>query len=66
MSSETPAAHLARLKVSYPAWSIWKGAATGSYWAAPPPGHPHGELICAPTPGELEAKLSAAGRQHDG
>ncbi len=65
MSSETPAAHLARLKVTYRTWRIWKGSHTDEWWAAPPPGHPHQILIHAETLPELEGKLirAEAGRE---
>ncbi|HEY3955597.1 MAG TPA: hypothetical protein VGM53_19685 [Streptosporangiaceae bacterium] len=60
MTSETPAAHLARLKVAYPVWTLWKGEATGEYWAQPPKGHPHRELIHAADVPALEAAIGEA------
>lgn len=59
MSGETPAAHLARLKTTYPAWRFWKGDATGEYWAQPPAGHEHQELVSAATVDALEAKIAS-------
>jgi hypothetical protein len=29
---------LDRLRRQYPQWRIWRGRATGDYWAMPPPG----------------------------
>lgn len=57
MSSETPAAHLARLKVTYQGWRI-EGSATGNGYTA----HCRQEraapnFLSAPTLGELEAVL---------
>ncbi len=34
-----PAASLA---AQFPGWKIWHGKHTGSWWAVPPAGHPHG------------------------
>jgi hypothetical protein len=31
---------LDRLRRRYPQWRIWRGRATGDYWAMPPSGHP--------------------------
>ena len=60
MSSETPATHLARIKVTYPHWQFWQGNQTRDYWAAPPPGHPQQELLNAPDLPALEAKIVQA------
>jgi hypothetical protein len=60
MSSETPAAHLARLKIMFPAWSIWHGTATNEYHAAPPAGSGHRELVTAKSVPELETMISDA------
>jgi hypothetical protein len=65
VSSETPAAHLARLKVSYPQWRIWRGEQTNEYWAAPPPGHDRQALVDAPDLPALEAKISEIERHHE-
>ena len=56
-ASETPAAHLARLKVTFPSWRFWRGEHTNEFWAAPPVDSPHKELVSAPTVPELEAKV---------
>jgi hypothetical protein len=63
MSSETPAAHLARIKVTYQGWRI-EQSATGSGYTA----HRRGEraapnFISAPTLGELEALLVEQGNR---
>ena len=60
MSNETPAAHLARLKVQFPDWSFWKGQATGHFWATPPPDAPVQELLSARTVPELEVLVRDA------
>lgn len=65
MNAGPPAGHLDRLKLAFPGWTIWHGAQTGELWAAPPPGHPLRELISAPAPDALEAKLTAAERRRD-
>jgi hypothetical protein len=57
MSSETPAAHLARLKTEFPAWKLWHGDVTGHYWAAPPPGHKDQTLVSAPDVTLLEQRI---------
>ncbi len=31
---------LQQLRRQYPRWSIWRGRATGAYWALPPRDHP--------------------------
>jgi hypothetical protein len=59
MSSDTPAAQLARLKEQFPGWSFWQGEHTGDFWAAPPPGGPQGLLSAATVP-ELEALVREA------
>lgn len=65
MSSESPAAHAARIKVQFPLWQLWQGKTTGEWWAAPPPGHPRQELLSAPDLAALEAKIvqAEAGRE---
>jgi LPS sulfotransferase NodH len=57
VTGETPAAHLARLKVTYPAWTFWKGEQTGEYWAQPPARHEHQQLVHAATVDALEARI---------
>ena len=58
-------AELDRLRRQYPRWRIWRGRATGDYWAMPPRGHPFArELINASDIGELARRLARAeGRQ---
>jgi hypothetical protein len=46
------AADLAELQARFPRWTLWKGHATGRYWAAPPSSMPRA-LIDAGTLGEL-------------
>jgi hypothetical protein len=58
-------AELERLRRQYPRWRIWRGRATGDYWAMPPPGHPIvRELISAEDIGELARRLAWAEGQH--
>ena len=58
-------AELERLRGQYPRWRIWRGRATGDYWAMPPPGHPIvGELISTNDIGELARRLAQAEGQH--
>lgn len=59
-------AELERLRRRYPQWRIWRGRATGDYWALPPRGHPReGELISASDISELARRLAQAEGQHD-
>jgi hypothetical protein len=59
--SDNQDAGLERLKRQYPQWRIWRGHATGDYWAMPPRGHPTArELICAHDLGELANRLGQA------
>jgi hypothetical protein len=54
-------AELGWLGREYPRWRIWRGRATGDYWALPPPGHPAvRELISAGDIGELARRLARA------
>ena len=63
--SRTPAAELARLKVTYPGWIIQRGE-TG-FMAECRDEHGDVRSICAPTVAELETALAGAGgRQSDG
>jgi hypothetical protein len=54
-------AELERLRRQYPRWRIWRGRATGDYWAMPPRGHPTArELINASDIGEFARRLARA------
>jgi hypothetical protein len=45
---------------------IWRGRATGDYWALPPPGHSGVRaLISASDIGELARRLAQGEGQHD-
>ena len=56
---------LDRLRRQYPQWRIWRGRATGDYWAMPPPGHPAvRELISSRDISELARRLAEAERRH--
>lgn len=59
-------AELDRLRRQYPQWRMWRGRATGDYWAMPPRGHPivHG-LICASDIDELADRLAQAQAWYD-
>jgi hypothetical protein len=58
-------AELGWLRREYPRWRIWRGRATGDYWALPPPSHPAvGELISASDIGELARRLARAEGRH--
>ncbi len=59
-------AGLERLRRQHPRWRIWRGQATGDYWAIPPPGHPtvH-ELISANDIDNLARRLAQAEKRHD-
>lgn len=58
-------AELERLRRHYPQWRIWRGRATGDYWAMPPRGHPTArELISASDIGELARRLAQAEGRH--
>jgi hypothetical protein len=57
---------LDRLRRRYPRWRIWRGHATGAYWALPPRDHPAQRgLIGASDLGELARRLAQAERQQD-
>lgn len=65
-SAGHPDAELERLRHRYPQWLIWRGRATGDYWALPPLSHPRvRELISASDIGELARRLARAEWQHD-
>ena len=54
-------AELAQLRQQYPRWRIWRGRATGDYWALPPRDHPaFRELISAGDIDELAHRLARA------
>jgi hypothetical protein len=57
---------LDRLRRQYPRWRIWRGRATGDYWAMPPRDHPvlRG-LIGAGDIGDLARRLAQAERRDD-
>jgi hypothetical protein len=58
-------AGLGWLRRQYPQWRIWRGRATGEYWAMPPASHPAvRELISASDIGELARRLAQADEQH--
>jgi hypothetical protein len=58
-------ARLGQLRRQYPRWLIWRGSATGDYWAMPPRGHPtRRELISARDLAELAGRLAEAEEQH--
>ena len=64
-SGEDQDAELEWLRREYPRWRIWRGRATGDYWALPPPGHPAvRELISASDIGELARRLAQAEGRH--
>jgi hypothetical protein len=52
---------LDRLRRQYPRWRIWRGRATGDYWAMPPRDHPALRgLIGAGDVTELARRLAQA------
>lgn len=52
---------LERLRRQYPRWRIWRGRATGGYWAMPPRDHlTQRELIGADDIDELALLLAQA------
>jgi hypothetical protein len=59
-----PDGGLDRLRRQYPRWRIWRGHATGDYWALPPPDHPTQRgLISASGLEELTWRLAQAEAQ---
>ena len=57
---------LDRLRRQYPRWRIWRGHATGHYWALPPPDHPtQRKLIGASDLDNLARRLAQAEGQYD-
>jgi hypothetical protein len=66
MTSGQGAGGLDRLRRWYPRWRIWRGHATGAYWALPPRDHPAQRgLIGASDLDELARRLARAEQQHD-
>jgi len=64
-SGDDKDADLDRLTRQYPQWRIWRGRATGDYWAMPPPGHPAvRELISSSDISELARRLAEAEGRH--
>ncbi len=59
-------AALERLRRQYPRWRIWRGQATGDYWAMPPRDHPtQRDLIAARDTDELARRLARAEGRND-
>lgn len=60
---DSPDPELERLRRQYPRWQIWRGQATGDYWAVPPRDHPtvH-QLINARDTADLADRLDQAHR----
>jgi hypothetical protein len=57
---------LDRLSRWYPRWRVWRGHATGAYWALPPRDHPTQRvLISASDLDELARRLAQAEQQDD-
>jgi hypothetical protein len=58
-SGDSQDAELERLRRRYPRWRIWRGRATGDYWAMPPRDHPAaGELVSASDIEELARRIA--------
>jgi hypothetical protein len=53
----SPGDGLDELRAAWPGWTFWRGQHTRSCWAMPRAG---GNLLDAPTPEELAAKVEAA------
>ena len=57
---------LDRLARRYPRWRLWRGHATGGYWALPPRDHPALRgLLGASSLDELARRLAQAEERHD-
>jgi hypothetical protein len=60
-SGDDKDAGLDRLTRQYPQWRMWRGRATGDYWAMPPRGHPTAREQISPSDiGELARRLAQA------
>jgi len=60
-SEDSQDAELARLRQRFPRWRIWRGRATGDYWAMPPRDHPaFRKMNSAGDIGELAQRLAQA------
>lgn len=57
------AEQLAALRARWPAWVIWKGTATGSWWAMPPRGGQ--DLLSAGTLAQLDDMIAQAESRGD-
>jgi hypothetical protein len=65
-SEDSQDAELARLRQRFPRWRIWRGRATGDYWAMPPRDHPaFHQLISAGDIRELAERLARADDQRN-
>ncbi len=65
-SGDNRDSELDRIRRQYPQWRIWRGQATGGYWALPPRDHPtQHDLIEAGDLGELAHRLAQAEQRHD-
>jgi hypothetical protein len=65
-SEDSQDAELARLRQRFPRWRIWRGRATGDYWAMPPRDHPaFRQLISAGDIRELAERLARADDQRN-
>lgn len=60
-SEDGQEAELVQLRQRFPRWRIWRGRATGDYWAMPPRDHPaFRKLISAGDIGELAERIARA------
>jgi hypothetical protein len=60
-SEDGQEAELVRLRQRFPRWRIWRGRATGDYWAMPPRDHPaFRKLISAGDISELAQRIARA------
>lgn len=60
-SEDGQEAELVQLRLRFPRWRIWRGRATGDYWAMPPRDHPaFRKLISAGDIGELAQRIARA------
>jgi hypothetical protein len=57
---------LDRIGRQYPRWRLWRGHATGRYWALPPRDHPtQRDLLSASNLDELARRLAQAEQRYD-